>query len=122
MCIRDRCGDGHAGCLLPAQRILYHSAFRRAGSACVLVGRCCDYILRDHPHCVKIFIHAPMEARVKRIMRLYQSVSYTHLSLSAGAGFIVALPGDIMTMPGLPKTPAANQIDVDADGNISGLF
>ena len=41
-------------------------------SACVLVGRCCDYILRDHPHCVKIFIHAPMEARVKRIMRLYQ--------------------------------------------------
>lgn len=41
-------------------------------SACVLVGRCCDYILRDNPHCVKIFIHAPMEARVKRIMRLYQ--------------------------------------------------
>ena len=40
--------------------------------SCVFVGRCADYILRDHPHCVKIFIHAPMEARVKRIMRLYQ--------------------------------------------------
>lgn len=39
---------------------------------CVLVGRCCDYILRDHPHCVKIFIHAPLEARVERIMRLYE--------------------------------------------------
>lgn len=40
--------------------------------SCVLVGRCCDYILRDHPNCVRIFIHAPLEARVKRIMRLYQ--------------------------------------------------
>lgn len=42
--------------------------------------------------------------------------------LSAGAGFIVALTGDIMTMPGLPKEPAAYKIDVDDDGNISGLF
>lgn len=42
--------------------------------------------------------------------------------LSAGAGFVVALTGDIMTMPGLPKVPAASKIDVDADGNISGLF
>lgn len=39
-----------------------------------------------------------------------------------GAGFIVALTGDVMTMPGLPKKPAANNIDVDADGSISGLF
>ena len=42
--------------------------------------------------------------------------------LSAGAGFAVALTGDIMTMPGLPKVPAAYNIDVDADGQISGLF
>ncbi|MEG2080466.1 MAG: formate--tetrahydrofolate ligase [Oscillospiraceae bacterium] len=42
--------------------------------------------------------------------------------LSAGAGFVVALTGDIMTMPGLPKSPAAYNIDVDDDGNISGLF
>lgn len=42
--------------------------------------------------------------------------------LSAGAGFIVALTGDIMTMPGLPKQPAAYKIDVDDDGNVSGLF
>ena len=42
--------------------------------------------------------------------------------LSAGAGFIVALTGDIMTMPGLPKEPAAERIDVDDEGRISGLF
>ena len=42
--------------------------------------------------------------------------------LSAGAGFVVVLAGDIMTMPGLPKEPAANQIDVDENGNIVGLF
>ena len=42
--------------------------------------------------------------------------------VSAGAGFVVALTGDIMTMPGLPKVPAANKIDVSADGEISGLF
>ena len=44
------------------------------------------------------------------------------VKLSAGAGFIVALTGDIMTMPGLPKVPAAYKIDVDADGKIDGLF
>ena len=42
--------------------------------------------------------------------------------LSAGAGFVVVLTGDIMTMPGLPKTPAANGIDIDAEGIITGLF
>ena len=45
-----------------------------------------------------------------------------NLKVSAGAGFIVALTGDIMTMPGLPKVPAAEKIDVDSDGRISGLF
>ena len=39
-----------------------------------------------------------------------------------GAGFVVVLTGDVMTMPGLPKVPAANNIDVDADGTITGLF
>ena len=45
-----------------------------------------------------------------------------NLKVSAGAGFIVALTGDIMTMPGLPKVPAAEKIDVDSTGRISGLF
>lgn len=49
-------------------------------------------------------------------------VTVRNLKISAGAGFIVALTGDIMTMPGLPKLPAAEKIDVDASGKISGLF
>ncbi len=49
-------------------------------------------------------------------------ITVRDVKLSAGAGFVVALTGDIMTMPGLPKIPAANNIDVDSDGNISGLF
>ncbi|NLI54600.1 MAG: formate--tetrahydrofolate ligase [Clostridiales bacterium] len=50
------------------------------------------------------------------------TVTVRNLRVSAGAGFIVALTGDIMTMPGLPKTPAAERIDVDETGKISGLF
>jgi formate--tetrahydrofolate ligase len=49
-------------------------------------------------------------------------VTVRNLKVSAGAGFIVALTGDIMTMPGLPKVPSAEKIDVDASGKISGLF
>ena len=49
-------------------------------------------------------------------------VTVRNLKVSAGAGFIVALTGEIMTMPGLPKSPAAERIDVDSDGRISGLF
>jgi len=44
------------------------------------------------------------------------------VKVSAGAGFVVALTGDIMMMPGLPKRPAAEGIDVDEDGRITGLF
>jgi len=50
------------------------------------------------------------------------TVTVRNLKVSAGAGFIVALTGDIMTMPGLPKVPAAERIDVDENGKISGLF
>ena len=49
-------------------------------------------------------------------------VTVKNVRLSAGAGFVVVLTGDIMTMPGLPKVPAAEAIDVDADGRITGLF
>ena len=49
-------------------------------------------------------------------------ITVRNLKVSAGAGFIVALTGDIMTMPGLPKSPAAERIDVDENGTISGLF
>lgn len=50
------------------------------------------------------------------------TVTVRNVKVSAGAGFIVALTGDIMTMPGLPKAPAAERIDVDENGVISGLF
>ena len=50
------------------------------------------------------------------------TVTVRNLKVSAGAGFLVALTGDIMTMPGLPRVPAAEQIDVDEDGRITGLF
>ncbi len=50
------------------------------------------------------------------------TVTIRDLQLSSGAGFVVAYAGDIMTMPGLPKAPAAQKIDVDSDGKSSGLF
>ena len=50
------------------------------------------------------------------------SITVREIKLSAGAGFIVVLTGSIMTMPGLPKVPAANNIDIDENGNITGLF
>ena len=49
-------------------------------------------------------------------------ITVRNLKVSAGAGFIVALTGDVMTMPGLPKVPAAEKIDVDENGKITGLF
>jgi formate--tetrahydrofolate ligase len=49
-------------------------------------------------------------------------ITVRNLKVSAGAGFIVALTGDVMTIPGLPKVPSAEKIDVDENGRISGLF
>ena len=49
-------------------------------------------------------------------------ITVRDLKISAGAGFIVALTGSILTMPGLPKKPAANDIDVDNNGIITGIF
>lgn len=49
-------------------------------------------------------------------------ITIRDINLKAGAGFVVALAGKIMTMPGLPKVPAAEQIDIDEDGNIVGIF
>ena len=50
------------------------------------------------------------------------TLNIREVRLSNGAGFVVALAGDIMTMPGLPRVPAAEKIDVDANGKIKGLF
>ncbi len=50
------------------------------------------------------------------------TLNIREVQIAAGAGFVIAITGTIMKMPGLPKVPAANNIDVDKDGNISGLF
>ncbi|MBR3746565.1 MAG: formate--tetrahydrofolate ligase, partial [Selenomonadaceae bacterium] len=50
------------------------------------------------------------------------NVTVREVKISAGAGFVVVLMGNIMTMPGLPKRPAAEKIDITPDGIISGLF
>ena len=50
------------------------------------------------------------------------TVSVREVRLAAGAGFVVAICGDIMTMPGLPRVPAAESIHLDAQGRIEGLF
>ena len=50
------------------------------------------------------------------------TVTIKNVKVSAGAGFIVVMTGDILTMPGLPKSPAAERIDVDENGKITGLF
>ncbi|MDD6252370.1 MAG: formate--tetrahydrofolate ligase, partial [Oscillospiraceae bacterium] len=50
------------------------------------------------------------------------TITVRDLKLSNGAGFVVVYTGDIMTMPGLPKAPAAQRIDIDKQGVISGLF
>ena len=50
------------------------------------------------------------------------SLHVNEISLKAGAEFIVAITGKIMTMPGLPKVPAAEKIDIDEDGNTVGIF
>jgi formate--tetrahydrofolate ligase len=49
-------------------------------------------------------------------------VTIRDAKLSAGAGFVVAYAGDILTMPGLPKKPAAESIDIDENGQVIGLF
>ena len=50
------------------------------------------------------------------------TVTVRNVRIAAGAGFVIVLTGDIMTMPGLPKVPAAEKIDVDENGRITGLF
>ena len=49
-------------------------------------------------------------------------VTVRQIEIASGAGFLIPITGDIMRMPGLPETPASEQIDIDSDGVITGLF
>lgn len=61
-------------------------------------------------------------SNIRSVYGLPCVVAVKNVRVSAGAGFVVVLTGDIMTMPGLPKVPAAEKIDVDENGKITGLF
>ncbi len=76
----------------------------------------------DLPICVAKTQYSFSDDMTKLGAPVHFTVTVRNVKISAGAGFIVALTGDIMTMPGLPKSPAAERIDVDEDGKISGLF
>ena len=68
----------------------------------------------------KINIHSQMMQKLGRPENF--DIHIREVYVDAGAGFVVALTGSVMTMPGLPKVPAANNIDVSEDGKITGLF
>ena len=63
-----------------------------------------------------------LDAYKQALDELHIKMNVREVRLSAGAGFVVVICGSIMTMPGLPKHPAAMDIDVDAEGRITGLF
>ena len=76
----------------------------------------------DIPVCVAKTQYSLSDDQTKLGLPTDFEITVRDVRLSAGAGFVVALTGDIMTMPGLPKLPSANKIDCDNNGNISGLF
>ncbi|MFB6112972.1 MAG: formate--tetrahydrofolate ligase, partial [Halodesulfurarchaeum sp.] len=91
------------------------------GSAEDDIERLEDLGLDDTPVCLsKTFHSLSDDASLKGVPEDWE-LEVRELYPSAGAGFVVALTGDVMTMPGLPARPAAADMDIDADGNISGL-
>ncbi len=76
----------------------------------------------DIPICVAKTQYSLSDDPAKLGLPTNYNITVRDIKLSSGAGFIVVYTGDIMTMPGLPKKPAAYTIDIDNDGNISGLF
>lgn len=74
------------------------------------------------PICVAKTQYSRRTTRKSSAVRRASHSRYAMSACRQAPGFIVALTGDIMTMPGLPKQPAAYKIDVDDDGNVSGLF
>ena len=76
-------------------------------------------ILRISVFC---FLRRCYLVRIINRFRRLNACNVKNVKVSAGAGFIVVLTGEIMTMPGLPKSPAAERIDVTDDGKIIGLF
>ncbi len=99
-----------------ADGVIYTDAARRELKNIRALGK-------DHlPVCVAKTQYSLSDDAAKLGRPQHFSITVRELRLSAGAGFIVALTGNIMTMPGLPKVPAAESIDIDSDLKITGLF
>ena len=64
----------------------------------------------------------PLEQVTEQLNKLIPIIKINEIRISSGAGFIVAMAGEIIDMPGLPKKPAAESIDIDKNGKITGLF
>ena len=99
-----------------ADGVIYTDAARRELKNIRALGK--DYL----PVCVAKTQYSLSDDAARLGRPRHFSITVRELRLSAGAGFIVALTGNIMTMPGLPKVPAAESIDIDSDMKITGLF
>jgi formate--tetrahydrofolate ligase len=78
--------------------------------------------MADTPVCMSKTFHSLSDDPSRKGVPEDWTLTVREVYPSAGAGFVVALTGDVLTLPGLAKTPAAAGMDVDADGNVSGLF
>ena len=86
------------------------------------IKRLTEFGFADMPVCVAKTQYSLSDDMTKLGRPAGFEITIKEVRVSAGAGFIVALAGDILTMPGLPKVPAANNIDIADDGEITGLF
>ena len=93
-----------------------------ASAAAKELKRIADMGMSDFPVCMAKTQYSLSDDQKKKGRPQGFRITVRNVKISAGAGFAVALTGDIMTLPGLPKVPAAEHIDVDEHGKISGLF
>jgi len=92
------------------------------GSAEDDIERLTDLGFDDVPVCMSKTFHSLSDDPSKKGAPEGWTLEVKEIYPSAGAGFLVALTGDVLTLPGLPETPAAAEMDIDSDGTISGLF
>ncbi|MFB6218975.1 MAG: formate--tetrahydrofolate ligase, partial [Halobacteriaceae archaeon] len=92
------------------------------GSALDDIDRMDELGFGDYPVVMSKTFHSLSDDAAKKGAPTGWELEISEVYPSAGAGFLVALTADALTMPGLPRRPAAADMDIDADGNISGLF
>ena len=105
-----------------AKKIYGADGVKYTKSAEMQIKRLTELGFADMPVCVAKTQYSLSDDMTKLGRPTGFEITIKEVRVSAGAGFIVALAGDILTMPGLPKVPAANNIDIADDGEITGLF